>query len=60
MARLVRADLVDPHEVAVFHCLNRCVRTGGTVSLSVWHWLCQWMLAVFGLHPMLVSNGSRR
>jgi hypothetical protein len=28
MARLVRADLVDPSEVATFHCLNRCVRRG--------------------------------
>lgn len=26
MARLARADLVDPAEVAVFHCINRCVR----------------------------------
>jgi REP element-mobilizing transposase RayT len=26
MARLARADLVDPLEVAVFHCINRCVR----------------------------------
>lgn len=26
MARVVRADLVDPAEVAVFHCVNRCVR----------------------------------
>lgn len=26
MARLARADLVDPAEVAIYHCLNRCVR----------------------------------
>jgi len=26
MARLARAELVDPAEVAVFHCINRCVR----------------------------------
>ena len=26
MARLARADLVDPTEVAAFHCINRCVR----------------------------------
>lgn len=26
MARLVRADLVDPDEVALFHCHSRCVR----------------------------------
>lgn len=26
MARLARADLVDPAEVAVYHCMNRCVR----------------------------------
>lgn len=26
MARLACADLVDPVEVAVFHCINRCVR----------------------------------
>lgn len=26
MARLARADLVDPNEVAVFHCIHRCVR----------------------------------
>jgi len=26
MARLARAELVDPSEVAVFHCINRCVR----------------------------------
>ena len=26
MARLARADLVDPAEVAVYHCVNRCVR----------------------------------
>ncbi|MGE3410278.1 MAG: transposase [Pirellulales bacterium] len=26
MARLARADLVDPAEVAAFHCINRCVR----------------------------------
>lgn len=26
MARLARADLVDPAEVAVFHCFHRCVR----------------------------------
>jgi hypothetical protein len=26
MARLVRADVFDPAEVSVFHCINRCVR----------------------------------
>jgi REP element-mobilizing transposase RayT len=26
MARLARADLVDPNEVATFHCIHRCVR----------------------------------
>ena len=26
MARLVRADVFDPTEVAVVHCINRCVR----------------------------------
>ncbi len=26
MARLARADLVDPAEVATYHCVNRCVR----------------------------------
>ena len=26
MARLARADLVDPAEVAVFYCFHRCVR----------------------------------
>lgn len=26
MAGLARADLVDPAEVAVFHCFHRCVR----------------------------------
>lgn len=26
MARLARAELVDPAEVAVFHCIHRCVR----------------------------------
>lgn len=26
MARLARADLFDPLEVSVFHCINRCVR----------------------------------
>ena len=26
MARIARADLVDPVEVAAFHCINRCVR----------------------------------
>ena len=26
MARLARADLVDPAEVAAFHCIHRCVR----------------------------------
>jgi REP element-mobilizing transposase RayT len=26
MARLARADLFDPAEVAVIHCINRCVR----------------------------------
>jgi REP element-mobilizing transposase RayT len=26
MARLARADVFDPLEVSVFHCLNRCVR----------------------------------
>ena len=26
MARLARADLFDPAEVSVFHCINRCVR----------------------------------
>jgi len=26
MARLARADVFDPAEVSVFHCINRCVR----------------------------------
>jgi REP element-mobilizing transposase RayT len=26
MARVVRADVFDPREVSVFHCINRCVR----------------------------------
>jgi hypothetical protein len=26
MARLARADIFDPTEVSVFHCINRCVR----------------------------------
>ena len=26
MARLARADLFDPAEVSVVHCINRCVR----------------------------------
>ena len=26
MARLARGDVFDPHEVSVFHCINRCVR----------------------------------
>lgn len=26
MARIARAQLVDPREVEVFHCMNRCVR----------------------------------
>jgi len=26
MARLARADLVDPLEVAAYHCIHRCVR----------------------------------
>ena len=26
MARLARADLFDPREISVLHCLNRCVR----------------------------------
>lgn len=26
MARLARADVFDPHQVSVFHCINRCVR----------------------------------
>ena len=26
MARLARADMFDPAEVSVFHCINRCVR----------------------------------
>jgi hypothetical protein len=26
MARLARADVFDPNEVSVFHCINRCVR----------------------------------
>jgi len=26
MARMVRAEVFDPAEVSVFHCLNRCVR----------------------------------
>ena len=26
MARLARADLVDPAEIAAFHCIHRCVR----------------------------------
>lgn len=26
MARLARADVFDPTEVSVFHCINRCVR----------------------------------
>lgn len=28
MARIARADLVDPEKVAVYHCINRCVRGG--------------------------------
>jgi REP element-mobilizing transposase RayT len=28
MARIARADLVDPAKVAVYHCVNRCVRGG--------------------------------
>ncbi len=26
MARLARCEIVDPREVAVYHCVNRCVR----------------------------------
>jgi hypothetical protein len=26
MARLARADLFDPSEVSILHCINRCVR----------------------------------
>lgn len=26
MARLARADIFDPAEVSVVHCINRCVR----------------------------------
>ena len=26
MARLARADVFDPHQVSVFHCIQRCVR----------------------------------
>ena len=26
MARITRAEVFDPREVSVFHCLNRCVR----------------------------------
>jgi hypothetical protein len=26
MARVARAEVFNPHEVSVFHCLNRCVR----------------------------------
>lgn len=28
MARTARSDVFDPHQVSVFHCINRCVRRG--------------------------------
>ncbi len=61
MARLVRADLVDPHQVAVFHCLNRCVRRGFLCGVDPYtgrnydhrkQWLAErleWLAAHFGI-----------
>ena len=43
MPRIPRREVVSPGEVAVFHCVNRCVRRaflcgrGGTVERC--HWL---------------------
>jgi REP element-mobilizing transposase RayT len=61
MARLARAELVDPAEVAVFHCFHRCVRRGYLCGDDPYtgrnydyrkQWIekrLEWLASVFGI-----------